>query len=164
MGESGKTGWEFRRRIGESGSPPISRVLSWAAIPLGLPLPAGSSSLPGSDASHADAPLFGLAPDEVCPPQLLPVRPCALTARFHPYLISLRSHWRYVSVALSVALGLLRGLLRPAVSRHPALWGPDFPPGAYAPSGCLADFQGELYQGGPIRPRPAGLRRLLRRT
>jgi hypothetical protein len=48
------------------GSPPISRVLSWAAIPLGPPLPAASSNLPGSSASNAIAPLFGLAPDEVC--------------------------------------------------------------------------------------------------
>ena len=51
---------------GTGGSPPISRVLSWAAIPLGLTLPPASSSLPGSDASHAITPLFGLAPDEVC--------------------------------------------------------------------------------------------------
>ena len=48
------------------GSPPISRVLSWATIPLGPPLPTASSSLPGSDAGHANAPLFGLAPNEVC--------------------------------------------------------------------------------------------------
>ena len=48
------------------GSPPISRVLSWAAIPLGPPLPTGSSSLPGSDASSVIASLFGLAPDGVC--------------------------------------------------------------------------------------------------
>jgi predicted transcriptional regulator len=46
--------------------PPISRVLSWATIPLGPPLPTASSSLPGSDASHAITPLFGLAPNEVC--------------------------------------------------------------------------------------------------
>ena len=48
------------------GSPPISRVLSWATIPLGPPLPTASSSLPGSDAGRANAPLFGLAPDGVC--------------------------------------------------------------------------------------------------
>ena len=48
------------------GSPPISRVLSWATIPLGPPLPTASSSLPGSDAGRAIAPLFGLAPNEVC--------------------------------------------------------------------------------------------------
>lgn len=47
------------------GSRPISRVLSWTAIPLGVPLPARSSSLPGSDASSANASLFGLAPDGV---------------------------------------------------------------------------------------------------
>jgi len=60
--------WNFKRGTGEwlDGSPPISRVLSWATIPLGPPLPTASSSLPGSDASHANAPLFGLAPDEVC--------------------------------------------------------------------------------------------------
>ena len=37
-----------------------------AVIPLGDALPRRSSSLPGSDASHVDAPLFGLAPDGVC--------------------------------------------------------------------------------------------------
>jgi hypothetical protein len=37
-----------------------------AVIPLGDALPRRSSSLPGSDASHANAPLFGLAPDGVC--------------------------------------------------------------------------------------------------
>lgn len=57
------------------GSSPISRVLSSdcslrrnrrAVIPLGAALPRRSSSLPGSSASHAIAPLFGLAPDGVC--------------------------------------------------------------------------------------------------
>jgi len=56
-------------------SSPISRVLSSdhglhrsrrAVIPLGAALPRRSSSLPGSSASHAIAPLFGLAPDGVC--------------------------------------------------------------------------------------------------
>ena len=51
---------------GRDGSSPISRVLSWAIIPLGLLLPTGSSSLPGSDASNVNASLFGLAPNEVC--------------------------------------------------------------------------------------------------
>ena len=36
-----------------------------AVIPLDCTLPCSSSSLPGSDASHVDAPLFGLAPDGV---------------------------------------------------------------------------------------------------
>src|SRR5690606_31360778 len=38
------------------------------------------------------------------------------------------------------------GLLRPAVSRHPALCGPDFPPHAHACSDCLADFRGGFYR------------------
>jgi hypothetical protein len=37
----------------------------WAIIPLGRRLPDGSSDLPGSSASRAIAPLFGLAPDGV---------------------------------------------------------------------------------------------------
>ena len=37
----------------------------WAVIPLDHRLPGGSSSLPGSSASDALAPLFGLAPDGV---------------------------------------------------------------------------------------------------
>ena len=149
--------------MGEAGgSPPISRVLSWAAIPLGPPLLTASSSLPGSDASHANAPLFGLAPDEVCHAVRVTTsavssyrKPLARFAPscdgppFHPYLISpcsfkkdfaaLRrqsrgSHRRYLSVALSVASR------RPAVSRHPALWGPDFPLDDALSSDCLANF------------------------
>jgi hypothetical protein len=53
-------------QCGKVGSRSISRVLSWTAIPLGVLLPARSSSLPGSSASHAHASLFGLAPDGVC--------------------------------------------------------------------------------------------------
>ena len=55
----------------EGGSRPISRVLSWATIPLGALLPVRSSSLPGSNASHAMRfpiwPCFGWG---------LPCRPC----------------------------------------------------------------------------------------
>ena len=100
------------------GSSPISRVLSWATIPLGLTLPPGSSSLPGSDASHVITPLFGLAPDGVChavrryrgrggllPRQRFGVADAPVgTPPFHPYLSFER---RYLSVALSVALGRL---------------------------------------------------------
>jgi hypothetical protein len=91
-----------------------------AVIPLGRRLPAGSSNLPGSSASSAIAPLFGLAPDGVCQPLVLPQARCALTAPFHPYLC-LAAIGGMFSVALSVASR------RPAVSRHPALWSPDFP-------------------------------------
>jgi len=58
-------GWDDGRPD-SGGSPPISRVLSWAAIPLGGVLPRRSCGLPGSSASSAIASLFGLAPDGVC--------------------------------------------------------------------------------------------------
>ena len=79
----------------KSGSRPISRVLSWAAIPLGPASPQGSSIQPGSDAGHVIAPLFGLAPGGVCRAGLLPDSRCALTAPFHPCLILLRGHRRF---------------------------------------------------------------------
>ena len=52
--------------------PAVSRVLSWAIIHLGQPLPAASSNLPGSPLRPRSgrncptAPLFGLAPSGVC--------------------------------------------------------------------------------------------------
>ena len=46
-------------------SRPISRVLSWTIIHLGLPSPAASSNLPESTAGHGIAFLFGLAPGGV---------------------------------------------------------------------------------------------------
>jgi len=56
-------------------------------------------------------------------PVLSPVLRWALTPPFHPYLIFLaKAIGGLLSVALSVASR------RPAVSRHPALRGPDFPP------------------------------------
>lgn len=54
------------RRHEERRSRPISRVLSWAAIPLDPASPQDSSNQPGSDAGRAIAPLFGLAPGGVC--------------------------------------------------------------------------------------------------
>ena len=72
-GEAGNGGRENSlsdgKKVGSRakvGSRSISRVLSWTAIPLDVLLPARSSSLPGSSASHARASLFGLAPDGVC--------------------------------------------------------------------------------------------------
>ena len=50
----------------EKRSWPVSRVLSWTVIHLGLELPRGSSNLPASSASSVVACLFGLAPDGVC--------------------------------------------------------------------------------------------------
>jgi hypothetical protein len=59
-----------RQRIKKSR--PLSRVLSWAAIPLGCASPRSSSDLPGSPcgphvaAFRPPASLFGLAPGGVC--------------------------------------------------------------------------------------------------
>ena len=70
------------------------------------------------------------------PAELLPPR-CALTAPFHPYPAFAREAvyflWHFPS---SLAA-------RPAVSRHVALWRPDFPPpvipGGDCPSGSFTD-------------------------
>ncbi|SNR63794.1 hypothetical protein SAMN05192560_0289 [Methylobacillus rhizosphaerae] len=90
-----------------------------AAIHLDPGLPQDSSNLPGSSASHAIATLFGLAPDG-------------------GYRVSHPPYGLLVSVALFLASR------RTAVSRHPALWSPDFPPLACASGGCLANFCGKF--------------------
>src|SRR5690606_9447890 len=107
-----ETGWRSR---------PVSRVLSWATIPLGASSPIRSSNLPGPGAGNAMRSLFGLAPGGVCRAGLLPGSRCALTAPFHPCHASRRTVRRYLSVALSV------GSRRPGVTWHRALWSPDFP-------------------------------------
>ena len=56
----------FRNKPGEQGgSQPVSRVLSRTIIHLGCTSPYTSSSLPGDNAGHIIAPLFGLAPGGV---------------------------------------------------------------------------------------------------
>ena len=51
----------------EKVSRPVSRVLSRTIIHLGYTSPYTSSGLPGNGAGHTNVPLFGLAPDGVCP-------------------------------------------------------------------------------------------------
>lgn len=82
------------------GSVPALRQMT--VIHLGAQLLMHSSSLPGSSASHAIATLFGFAPDG-------------------GYRVSRPPFGLLVSVALFLASR------RTAVSRHPALWSPDFP-------------------------------------
>ena len=57
----------------------------------------------------------------------LPRKRCALTAPFHPYLPA--PFGGDIGGMFSVALAVQRALKRacPAVSRHAALWRPDFP-------------------------------------
>ena len=117
----------------ESG--PISRVLSWTTIPLGRPLLTGSSHLPADSASRVIVCLFGVAPDGGY--RVSPFATQPLTRRSQ----------RLVSVALFLASR------RPAVSRHPALWSPDFPlPRREGRgSGCLVRFPVPII--GPARAR-----------
>jgi hypothetical protein len=102
-------------------------------IPLGRPLLAGSSDLPGSLARRAGTHratkaaqflpyLVLLRVGFAMPRTLLPGR-CALTAPFHPYrglaAEAVYSLWHFPSNALEGAV--------PDVIRHVALWSSDFP-------------------------------------
>ena len=71
----------------ESGSWPISRVLSRTVIHLGCLSPDTSSNLPGSNMGHAKDPYSVLLQVGFTLPTLLPVLRCALTAPFHPYSV-----------------------------------------------------------------------------
>lgn len=65
---------------------PISRVLSWTVIHLGLQSLTGSSDLPGSNASHAIRnPIWSCSGWSLPCYELLLAARCALTAPFHPY-------------------------------------------------------------------------------
>jgi hypothetical protein len=131
-----------RQRVEKSR--PLSRVLSWTAIPLGCASPRSSSDLPGSPCGphvaaeeHRSLPYLVLLQVGFAMPRVLPPARCALTAPFHPYRRCLRSAWRYLSVALSV------DSRPPGVTWHLARRSPDFPPPSPAEtgksSGCLAD-------------------------
>jgi len=74
-------------------SQPVSRVLSWTVIRLGLQSLAGSSNLPVPNAGralyHKDnrEPIWSCFGWSLPCHELLPAARCALTAPFHPYLI-----------------------------------------------------------------------------
>ncbi len=118
-----------------------------AVIPLGLTSPSGSSSQPGSGASHAIASLFGLAPDGVyrAGPVTRPAVGSYPTVSPLPDPERIRAIGGLFSVALSVASR------RPAVSRHPALWSPDFPPPSSDGGDCLGELRESI-----IRAQRAG--------
>jgi hypothetical protein len=87
---------------GEKRSGPISRILSWGIIYLGLALRPGSSDLPGAAPGRRIGSLFGLAPGGVFLAELSLTRRCALTAPFHHFPPSLcplakPKLWRVVS-------------------------------------------------------------------
>ncbi len=85
----------------KGGSRSLSRVLSWTTIPLGVLLPARSSSLPGSNASHAMRfpiwpcfrwglpcrPCYHVRGELLPRPGFRPTAPTCAGAPFHPCLI-----------------------------------------------------------------------------
>ena len=90
-------------------SQPVSRVLSWTIIHLGLPSPTASSGLPESDTGNVIGFLFGLAPSGVylatvcCHPRgaLLP-HPFTLTVNVKPTAVYFLLHfpWAFAPQAL----------------------------------------------------------------
>ncbi len=105
-------------------SKPISRVLSWTIIYLGLLSPISSSEIPmlmRAAIHHFSCSGWGLHSQHCCQHcgELLP-RLSILTKR------------RFISVALSLKLP------PPVVNWHPALWSSDFPPAkSRRPTGLL---------------------------
>ena len=110
----------------------ISRVLSWAIIPLGLQSLTGSSNLPAFRAGRTyRRPIWSCSGWSLPCHKLLPAARCALTAPFHPYR-------RIKRLGGLLSAALVVGLRRPDVIWHPALWSPDFPPLSCESSDCQA--------------------------
>ncbi len=106
-----------------------------AAIPLGLRLLAGSCNLPGSrnGAGRSCSPIWSCSTWGLPCQRALPRPRCALTAPFRPYL---RCRRRYIFCGTFRKTRFERA--PPAVSRHVALWRPDFPPTGMLPLRCAA--------------------------
>ena len=107
---------------------PVFVPLRAIAIHPGRPLLNGSSDLPGSLTERATpSPLFGLAPRGVCPASR--ITPAAV--RFYrtisplPHTNPKAGAWRYIFCGTFRKDPFERS--PPAVSRHVALWRPDFP-------------------------------------
>ena len=127
--------------VGKEGrSRPISRVLSWTAIPLGPGLLQGSSHLPASSAGRVIARLFGVAPGGGCrvSPSLTTrfsarrseTRLCGPIPRLRcPELASIGCVAAPFSIARLCCLAAANSvhLVRTGVTRHRTLRSPDFP-------------------------------------
>ena len=99
----------------KAGSRSLSRVLSWTIIPLGGLLPGRSSSLPGSNASHAMRfpiwpcfrwglpcrPCYHVRGELLPRPSFRQTAPTYVRAPFHPYLYRQRRSPCTASRALS---------------------------------------------------------------
>jgi hypothetical protein len=100
-----------------------------AVIPLGKALLPSSSNLPGSRTERAaPPPLFGLAPHGVCPARRIAPSAVRSYRTFSPLpKTGLAPHLRrYIFCGTFREIRFER--TPPAVSRHAALWRPDFPP------------------------------------
>jgi hypothetical protein len=100
-----------------------------AVIPLGKALLPSSSNLPGSRTERAaPPPLFGLAPHGVCPARRIAPSAVRSYRTFSPLpKTELAPHLRrYIFCGTFREIRFER--TPPAVSRHAALWRPDFPP------------------------------------
>jgi len=115
-------------------SRPVSRILSWTAIYL--------RGQPGGSASSVVPSLFGLASGGVCPAGRLPGPPVSSYLTFSPFPRMTRVVW--------FLWHFPSGRPAPRCRGHRALWSPDFPPGAEAPSRCPADSE-EGYPPGEKR-------------
>jgi hypothetical protein len=128
------------------GCKPVSVPFRAAVIPLDQALLPGSSDLPESPTERAAPPLlFGLAPRGVYPANpdysgrgaLLP----------HLFTLAPRSNPRGRYVFCGTIRETRFERIPPAVSRHAALWRPDFPPATQALTRVAGDCP-------PGRPRP----------
>ena len=104
-----------------SRSRPVSRVLSWTIIHLGLQSLTGSSNLPDPDAGHAKRSYLVLLRVEFT----LPHTVTSGAVRSYRTLSPLPDP-KIIGGLLSAALVV--GFRRPDVIWHPTLWSPDFPP------------------------------------
>jgi len=123
------------RRARESGSRPVSRVLSWATIPLGCTSPCTSSDLPGNTRGPRAAGRSKLRP--TCSPiwpcsgRGLPCRACyQARGALLPHRFTLASRRRTCGFGGLLSVALSVGSRPPGVTWRPALWSPDFPPAA----------------------------------
>ena|SRR6266404_4898247 len=118
-----------------------------AVIRLGRPLLDGSSDLPGSRTERAaPPPLFGLAPHGVCPAGRIAPAAVRSYRTFSP-LPTTQGGRRYIFCGTFRKVRFERTL--PAVSRHAALWRPDFPPGSTRSSD--PEYQATAHPAGPYR-------------
>ena len=122
MPQAPETGQKETRR-----SRPISRVLSWTIIHLGLPSPAASSNLPESTAGSGIAFLFGLAPGGVYhAAECYHLRGALLPHHFTLTTQPVTGMWRYIFCCTFRRLAPPRNYLAPC-PMEPGLSSPSNP-------------------------------------